>query len=115
MQVMAEIKGPEEIRFELSLSFYRGDKAVTDVDEIVSDHAEADKAPHSIGSLIAAAMDAMSAFQNADTTFTAGAPFHGFPEPPLFLTLPALLTFGGLAGNRYPLDAHLFSLGFIGG
>src|SRR5260370_13574259 len=88
---------------------------MADVDEIISKNPQSDKPPHSIGSPVAAAMESMAPLQDADAAFTAGAPFLGFSEPALFLTLLALHAFGGLTGNRHSLHAQFFGLGFVGG
>ena len=97
------------------LGFRRSEKDISDVDEIVGDNPKPDKTPHSIVSSVAAATEPVTPLQDADAAFTAGTPFLGFLEPPLFLTLPALRAFGGLAGNRYALHAQCLGRGFIGG
>src|SRR5262245_1796043 len=86
----------------------------SNIDQVVGDHAEPDKAPHTVGTLVATAPDAVAALKNADATFAAGPPFLGFLEPPLFLALFTLPALGGLARDGHAPDAQFLSLGFVG-
>ena len=54
-----------------------------DVHEIVGDDTEADPAVHAVFTMVATAVESVSAFEHADAAFTAGA-------PPLPATEPAL-------------------------
>jgi death-on-curing protein len=87
----------------------------TDMDDVVGDHAESDPAPNAVRSFVERSPQPMPAFENTDAAFTAGAPFLKFFEPTLFLTLLAGWTLGVMTRNRYPTNAHLLGLGFIGG
>ena len=93
----------------------RGLEDAADVDQIVGDDAQSDKASHAIGSLVAATIDPMAAFEDADAAFTAGAPFLKLLEPTLLLPLFAGGALGVMAGNGYPADPHVLCLGFVGG
>jgi hypothetical protein len=56
-----------------------------DVDEIISDHAEADQALHSGIAPVAAAIETVSPLDHADATLASGAPFLAVAEPALLL------------------------------
>src|ERR1700674_3485525 len=60
-------------------------QGAADVDEVVGDDAEANPAFHSGVALVAAAVEAMSAFGDADATLASGAPFLAVAEPALLL------------------------------
>jgi hypothetical protein len=52
--------------WRLSLGFYGARKKdVTDVDQIVGDHAESNKPTHAIDAFVAAAIDSMAALEDA--------------------------------------------------
>jgi hypothetical protein len=72
-----------------------------DVDEIISDHAEADPALHSAIAPVAAAIETVSPLDHADATLASGAPFLAVAEPALLLLALALRALGGAIG-RFP-------------
>ena len=80
-----------------------------DVDESVGDDAEADPAFHSGVALVAAAVEAVSAFGHADAPLASGAPFLAVAEPALLLFAFARGAFGGAIGNADALDAFGFA------
>ncbi len=61
-----------------------------DVDEIVRDHAEAYPTLHSVVAFVSTAVEAVAAFDHADTSFASGAPFLAIAEPALLLLALAL-------------------------
>src|SRR5215470_7297928 len=79
--------------------------SATDVDEVVSDDAEADPAIHSDRSLVAATAKAVSPFDDADAPLASGAPLLAVAEPALFLLAFAFEAFGRTIGNADALDA----------
>src|SRR6516164_2125082 len=80
------------------------------MNDIVGDHPESDPAPDAVQSFIKGSPQPMSAFENTDAAFTAGAPFLKFFEPTLLLPLLASGAFGVVARNRDPPDPHLLAL-----
>jgi hypothetical protein len=85
----------------------------TNVDEIVGDDAEPDPALHAVKSFVAATIQPVSLFENADAAFASRAPFLKLLEPALFLELFPRRALGGVAGNRNAPHSHLLGLGFI--
>jgi hypothetical protein len=75
----------------------------TDVDDIVGDDPEADPAVHSEVALVAAAVEAMSPFDDADAPLASGAPFLAVAEPALSLLTFAFEAFGRAVGNANAL------------
>src|SRR6202040_1127322 len=76
-----------------------------DVDEIISDHAEADPALHSGIAPVAAAIETVSPLDHADAPLAAGAPFLAVAEPALLLLAFALGALGRAIGDADALDA----------
>jgi hypothetical protein len=64
-----------------------------DVDEIISDHAEADPTLHSGIAPVAAAIETASPLDHADATLASGAPFLAVAEG-------AITTVGSTAGDN---------------
>src|SRR4029077_6695251 len=60
---------------------------------------------HAGVAFVAAAVEAMSAFDHADATLAAGAPFLTRPKPALLLRASAHGAFGRAIGNADALDA----------
>src|SRR3989442_292930 len=85
------------------------------MNDVVGDHAESDPATDSIRSFIERSSQPVPAFENADASLTASAPFLKLFEPRLLLPLLAGRALGVVARNRYPADAHLSGLGFLAG
>src|SRR6202043_1824380 len=75
-----------------------------DVDEIISDHAEADPALHSGIAPVAAARGTVSPLVHADATLPAGAPFLAVAEPALLVLAFALGPLGRAIGDADALD-----------
>src|ERR1700730_14667179 len=65
-----------------------------DVDEIISDHAEADPALHSGIASVAAAIQTVSPLDHADAPLASGAPFLAVAEPAFLLLAFALGALG---------------------
>src|SRR5262249_54043702 len=80
----------------------------SDVDEVVGDDAEADPTVHADETLVAAAVEAVSALDDADAPLASGAPLLAVAEPALLLFALALGAFGRAIGNANPFDAHRF-------
>jgi hypothetical protein len=85
------------------------------MNDMVGDHPESDPAPDAAQSFIKGSPQPMSAFENTDAAFTAGAPFLKLFEPTLLLPLLASGAFGVVARNRDPADPHLLGFGFLSG
>jgi hypothetical protein len=51
-----------------------GGEGSTDVDQVVADHPEANPSFHPCGSFVTAAAQAVSAFEDADSTFATSPP-----------------------------------------
>jgi len=81
----------------------------------IGDDAESDPAPDAVRSFVERSAQPVAAFENADTTFTAGAPFLKLFEPTLLLPLFACSAFGVVAGNRDVANSHLLGFGFVRG
>ena len=81
----------------------------------IGDDAESDPAPDAVRSFVERSAQPVAAFENADTTFTAGAPFLKLFEPTLLLPLFACSAFGVVAGNRDLANSHLLGFGFVRG
>ena len=79
----------------------------------IGDDAESDPAPHAVRSFVERSAQPVAGFENADTTFTAGAPLLKLFEPTLLLPLFACGAFGVVAGNRDLANSHIF--GFVRG
>src|SRR3954462_15368739 len=77
---------------------------VADGDEVVGDDAEADPALHAGIAFVAAAVEAMAAFDHADAALAAGAPRLARPEPALLLLASAFGALGRAIGNADALD-----------
>ena len=86
-----------------------------DVDEIISDHTEADPALHSGIAFVAAAIETVSPLDHADATLASGAPFLAVAEPAFLLLAFALRALGGAIGNADALDALGFRCSLIFG
>jgi hypothetical protein len=69
-------------------------QGAADVDEIVGDDAEPDPAFHSGIPLVSAAIEAASAFGQADAALASGAQFLAIAEPALLLFALARDAFG---------------------
>ena len=80
-------------------------QCAADVDEIIGDDTESDPALHSGIALVAAAVEAVSAFEHTDASLASGPPFLALAEPTLPLFSLALWTFAGAVGNADALDA----------
>ena len=78
----------------------------TDMNDVVGDHAESDPATDSIRSFIERSSQPVPAFENADASLTASAPFLKLFEPRLLLPLLAGRALGVVARYRYPADAN---------
>src|SRR5580700_11485547 len=75
-----------------------------DVDEIISDHAEADPALHSGIASAAAAIETVSPLDHADATLASGAPFLAVAEPAFLLLAFALGALGRAIGDADAFD-----------
>ena len=80
-------------------------QGAADGDEVVGDDAEADPALHAGIAFVAAAVEAMAAFDHADAALAAGAPDLTSAEPALLLFAPALCTFARAIGNADTFEA----------
>src|SRR3984885_9274900 len=83
--------------------------------EVFGDDAEPDPALHSGLALVAAAVEAVSAFGHADAPLASGAPFLAVAEPALLLFTFARVAFGGAIGNADALDAFGFRRCLVAG
>ena len=90
--------------------------SATDVDEGIGDDTEADPALHSTVAFVAAPIETVASFCDADPPFTSRAPFLPVAEPPFLLLTFACRTLGGTIRYTDPLDAHClgFSIVFRG-
>src|SRR5580658_4126908 len=84
-----------------------------DVDDVVGDDAETHPAVHSDGTLVSAAVEAVSPFDDADASLASGAPFLAVAEPALSLLALAFRAFGRAIGNANALDPLRLCGGFI--
>ena len=80
-------------------------QSISNVDEIIADHAEPDPALHPLFALVPAAVETVSPLGNADASLASGAPFLAVAEPALLLLAFAFKAFGGPIGNTDALDA----------
>ena len=65
-----------------------------DVDQVVSDDAQADPALHPIRSLVATAVQDMAALEQTDPSFASGTPALGISKPAPFFEQFALRALG---------------------
>ena len=84
----------------------------TDVDEVISDHAESYPSFHPGVSFVEASAQSVPAFEYADSSFATGSPLLSFAEPALLLMSAALCAFGGVIGNGKTFYSHVLNLGF---
>jgi len=85
----------------------------TDMNDVVGDHAESDPATDSIRSFIERSSQPVPAFENADASLTASAPFLKLFEPRLLLPLLAGRALGVVARidtRLTPISSALDSL-----
>src|ERR1700730_1334909 len=84
-----------------------------DVDDVVGDDAESHPTVHSDESLVAAAVETMSPFDDADTALASGAPLLAVAEPTLFLLAFAFEAFGRAIRNADAFDTLRLRGGLI--
>src|SRR6478735_3884216 len=84
-----------------------------DVDKVIGDDTQADPALHSSGSFVATAVQPVTALQQADAAFAAGAPLLRIAEPALLLQDPALGALGAKVRDRDTLDTSLVRIGVV--
>jgi len=83
-------------------------------DQVVGDDAKGDPALHCIQSLVATAVQAMAALEQADAPLASGTPALGVAEPALSLERLALRTLGAAIGHGDTSDAALTCCCFVG-
>jgi hypothetical protein len=54
---------------------------ITNVDEVIGDHAKADPPLHAVSALVSAAGEAMAALDDADTPLASGPPLLAMGTP----------------------------------
>jgi hypothetical protein len=84
----------------------------TDIDQVISDHAESYPSFHPGVSFVTASTQSVPAFEYADSSFTTSSPLLSFAEPALFLMSAPFRTLGGTIGNGKTLYAHVLNLLF---
>ena len=87
-------------------------EGATDIDQVVSNHAEADPSFHSSVSFVTASTQSVPAFEYADSSFATGSPLLSFAEPALLLISAAFRALGGTIGNGKALYPHALNLRF---
>jgi hypothetical protein len=88
---------------------------IADVDEVVGDDTETNPAIHSGSSPVAATVEAVSPFDDADAPLASGAPLLAVTEPALFLLAFAFNALGRSIGNADALDALCLRSSLVAG
>ena len=84
----------------------------TDIDQVISDHAESYPSFHPGVSFVEASTQSVPAFEYADSSFTTGSPLLSFAEPALLLISAPLRAFSRTIGNGKTLYPHALNLRF---
>ena len=91
----------------------RADQRVAYVDQIVSDHAQADPSLHAFGTAVSASAQAMSPLDYADSSFTASSPRLCLPEPAALFQFLPLSTVRVSIRYRNPPDTFVLDCPFL--
>ena len=87
-------------------------KGLTDIYQVIADHAESDPSFHSGVSFVTASTQSVPAFEYADSSFATGSPLLSFAEPALLLISAPFRAPGGTIGNGKTLYPHALYLCF---
>jgi len=89
------------------------DERVSYVDQIVSDHAQADPSLHAFGAAVSASAQAVPPFDYADPSFTASSPRLCLPEPAALFQFLPLSTVRISVRYRNPPDTFVLGCPFL--
>ena len=86
---------------------------ISDVDEVVGDHSEANPTLHTVGSTITASAQAVAALDHTDASFTTGPPRLRFLKPPALFQLFPLCAACAAIWHGDPLHTFVLSCTFL--